>query len=267
MKISIITVNYNNKKGLERTLQSVVGQTFTDYEHIVIDAGSTEGSKEIIEQNAQLFSYWVSEKDAGVYNGMNKGIAKAKGEYCFFLNSGDWLVNEHVLANIDNYLSSDFDIIYGNLIKINPATRKETECKYPEKLTFNHFYIHTLPHQGSFIKTSLFSEIGMYDEEYRITADWAFFILAICKFNKSYKYVDIAISYFILDGIGSIESNWENVKSERKHFLEKHFNIFTVDYKAYNDIKNLQVLRYWNIFKKTFLYVILKKLSKSTSSN
>jgi len=260
MRLTIITINLNNAAGLARTIESIANQTFTDYEHIVIDAGSTDGSKEIIKQNTQLFSYWVSEKDAGVYNGMNKGIAKAKGEYCFFLNSGDWLLNERVLANIDNYLNSDFDIIYGNLIKINPATRKETECKYPEKLTFNHFYIHTLPHQGSFIKTSLFSEIGMYSEEYKIVADWAFFVLAICKFNKSFKYIDMAISYFILDGLGSVESNWENVKSERKHFLEQHFSILIEDYKDYNSIKNLKILKYWVSFRNTILYALLKKL-------
>ena len=80
MKLSIITVNYNNREGLQRTIDSVVSQTFRDFEWIVIDGGSTDGSKELIKQYADHFSYWVSEPDKGIYNAMNKGILKATGE-------------------------------------------------------------------------------------------------------------------------------------------------------------------------------------------
>ena len=89
MKLSIITINYNNREGLKKTINSVINQTFRDFEYILIDGGSEDGSKEIILQHEAQFSYWRSEKDHGIYNAMNKGILAAKGDYLLFLNSGD----------------------------------------------------------------------------------------------------------------------------------------------------------------------------------
>ena len=101
-KLSIITVNLNKAKGLQKTIESVIFQTFTDYEYIIIDGGSTDGSKQIIEQYADKITYWVSEPDSGIYNGMNKGIKVAKGEYCLFLNSEDYLLSNEILQNVRN---------------------------------------------------------------------------------------------------------------------------------------------------------------------
>ena len=92
MKLSIITVNLNNLEGLKKTYESVVCQTFTDYEWLVIDGGSTDGSREFIEEHQDKFAYWCSEPDKGIYNAMNKGIVRAKGEYLNFMNSGDYFV-------------------------------------------------------------------------------------------------------------------------------------------------------------------------------
>ena len=97
MKLSIITINFNNKAGLERTITSVFQQDFKDFEFIVIDGGSTDGGKELIESNKQHFSYWVSEADKGIYNAMNKGIKMSKGKYVAFLNSDDWFNNNTLL--------------------------------------------------------------------------------------------------------------------------------------------------------------------------
>ena len=99
MKLSIITVNLNNLEGLKKTYESVVCQTFTDYEWLVIDGGSTDGSREFIEQHQDKFAYWCSEPDKGIYNAMNKGIVKAKGEYLNFMNSGDCFASSFVVAS------------------------------------------------------------------------------------------------------------------------------------------------------------------------
>ena len=98
-KLSIITVNLNNREGLRKTAESVVSQTYKDYEWIVIDGGSTDGSKELIEQYAEHISYWVSEPDKGIYNAMNKGIRQAHGEYFLFLNSGDSLCDDDIVES------------------------------------------------------------------------------------------------------------------------------------------------------------------------
>ena len=95
MQLSIITINRNNKTGLEKTIYSVVNQNYKDYEYIVIDGDSSDGSLEVIKRNEKYFSYWVSEPDSGVYQAMNKGIDRANGEYCLFLNSGDYLKDDN----------------------------------------------------------------------------------------------------------------------------------------------------------------------------
>ena len=112
MKLSIITVNLNNLEGLKKTYESVVCQTFTDYEWIVIDGGSTDGSREFIEQHQDKFAYWCSEPDKGIYNAMNKGIMRAKGEYLNFMNSGDCFACKETLAGVFNKPRKE-DILYG----------------------------------------------------------------------------------------------------------------------------------------------------------
>ena len=97
MKYSIITVNYNNKEGLRKTIESVISQTFRDFEYIVIDGGSSDGSAELLKEYSDKITYWVSEPDKGIYNGMNKGIAKATGDYLNFMNSGDCFYDQQVL--------------------------------------------------------------------------------------------------------------------------------------------------------------------------
>ena len=111
-KLSIITINLNNAAGLRKTIESVVNQTFTDYEYLIIDGGSTDGSVEVIKEFADKITYWVSEPDKGIYNAMNKGILKARGEYLQFLNSGDWLVDNEVLFRVFS-LNHFEDILYG----------------------------------------------------------------------------------------------------------------------------------------------------------
>ena len=115
MKLSVITVNFNHKEGLKNTINSVICQKdFDDYEFIVIDGGSTDGSKDVIVENSSRISYWVSEKDGGIYNGMNKGIKVAKGEYLIFMNSGDTFYNDHVLADVF-YQNCEAEFIVGQL--------------------------------------------------------------------------------------------------------------------------------------------------------
>jgi glycosyltransferase involved in cell wall biosynthesis len=115
MKLSIITINYNNLEGLKRTYESVVSQTCQDFEWIIIDGGSTDGSKDFIEEHQAQFAYWCSEPDKGIYNAMNKGIVKATGEYLQFLNSGDNLVDDKV---IEEFLALGWeeDVVSGDII-------------------------------------------------------------------------------------------------------------------------------------------------------
>ena len=109
MKYSIITVNYNNKDGLKKTIESVIHQSYRDFEYIIIDGGSTDGSAELLKEYSDKITYWVSEPDKGIYNGMNKGIAKATGDYLNFMNSGDCFYADDVLQHVADYnYNADF---------------------------------------------------------------------------------------------------------------------------------------------------------------
>jgi glycosyltransferase involved in cell wall biosynthesis len=200
MKLSIITINLNNAEGLRKTIESVVCQDYTDFEYIVIDGRSTDGSVDIIKQYADKITYWVSELDTGIYNAMNKGILKAQGEYCLFLNSGDALVDNSVL---ERAFKSPFteDIVYGNVNIIGKNVK--IAKKYPSEWTLRLFFDETLPHSASFIKRDLFFDITLYNENYKIISDWEFFVLAIIVHQKSYKHLPIFIANFELVGVSS----------------------------------------------------------------
>src|SRR5665648_699382 len=115
MKLSIITINLNNAIGLQKTIESILSQIYTEFELLVIDGGSTEDDILIIKKYAKRIKYWISETDKGIYHAMNKGIKQAHGEYCFFLNSGDYFLNENVLKKV---FSNEFneDVVFGNLL-------------------------------------------------------------------------------------------------------------------------------------------------------
>lgn len=232
-KLSIITINYNNALGLKKTIGSVFSQDFAEYEYIVIDGGSTDGSKEVIENHADKLAYWVSEKDKGIYNAMNKGVGKASGEYLLFLNSGDYFIKKEVLSNI-MYLIGGSDIIYGNLI-IKEA-HQEWLKEYPSKLTFNYFYNDSIPHSGAaFIKHELFRKIGYYDETLTITSDWKFYMKALFIYNASYKYINETISVFPYDGISSKFENRSLLQQEKQIILNNEFAFIV---KLLEELKN-----------------------------
>lgn len=201
MKLSIITINYNNRTGLEKTIQSVLSQTFTDYEYIIIDGGSTDGSREVIESVKDRLAYWCSEPDKGIYNAMNKGIAKAKGEYLQFLNSGDYLYDAQVLQKVFEK-ERTADILYGYMI-IDGNNVVGNKAIMKPVLYWNDFWGNTLPHQSTFTKKELFDKYGSFDETYKIVADAKFFIRTIVWEKSSYDFIPEKIAVFQPGGVSS----------------------------------------------------------------
>lgn len=219
-RLSIITINYNNLPGLKKTVASVVGQTWKEFEYIVIDGGSTDGSAVYIADQKEHFDYWVSEPDLGIYNAMNKGIARASGEYLLFLNSGDHFYNSNVLKKYHN-LIGEYDLIYFNLKII--GEKKEFIKEYPDQLSFAYFVKYTLPHPSTFIKKDLFKKVGLYKEDFKIVSDWKFFIDAICKYSCSYLQVNKVLSTFYLDGISSLKESRNTHDSEKQIVLKSDY--------------------------------------------
>ena len=231
-KISIITINYNNLEGLKKTVSSVFDQSWKDFEYIIIDGGSTDGSVEYIKKNEGKIDPWISEPDNGVYHAMNKGINKANGEYLIFLNSGDHFFNNSVLEKNLEFLKNE-DIIYSNLQVV--SNNKTFTKEYPDKLSFSYFVKDTLPHPATFIKKEAFEKTNLYNESLKITADWKFVIDAICKYNLTYKKVNATFSVFYLGGMSSNPENRTIKYNEIQQVLKS-------DYPAYlSDIDNILV--------------------------
>lgn len=239
LKLSIITINLNNAIGLKNTVQSIINQSFAYYELIIVDGGSLDSSVEIINSFSKGIRYWISEPDNGIYHAMNKGIAQATGEYCFFLNSGDYLADNRVLEKVFEKNPTE-DILFGNLfVTINgKIIGKAFGMK---NLTFSDVYAHTIKHQAAFIKHSLFEQFGMFNENRRIIADWEFFIKTVGLGRVSYKFIDLFVAYFDNNGLSNRDP--ELIKNERRLVIKENIPLlmqpdfeFLLRYKPYERI-------------------------------
>jgi len=276
-KLSIITVNFNDKNGLIDTAKSVVAQTWTDYEWIIIDGGSTDGSVDVIKEYADKtdkLAYWCSESDGGIYQGMNKGIEKAKGKYCWFLNSGDYAYKNTSLEEIfmNNF---DEDIIYGNVIytqDVKTFNAKQmfyyAQKKYRGKLSLLYSLANGVPqHQATLIKRKLFDKYGSYNLNFRIIADRVFFMNVLFVNKVSYKYVPVVFAMHNCSGVSKQLGNKIKKREESKKMIALLFPnsfsriVFTylcALFAPFVKIKNAtdKFLRYG--LKDTFLYYLTK---------
>ena len=235
MVLSIITINRNNAVGLEKTIRSVLAQTETGFEYIVVDGASTDESVGVIKEFDKRFEgrmRWISEPDGGIYSAMNKGIEMASGSYLEFLNSGDSLVSDDVIERIYDILekSDKPPILYGNMLKeMRDGTLRRDRCFAGKEISFYSFYIGTLNHPPTFIRKDLFDKYGRYDESLKIVSDWKWFMQAIVLGGEKPVYTDVDVVSFDMNGIS--ETNKELDKSERRRVLEEMINpVFLADY-------------------------------------
>ena len=227
MKLSIITINYNDTVGLKKTLDSVAAQTYQNFEHIIVDGGSKDGSVDVIREYEKLLSSnlspltsnlkWISEKDTGIYNAMNKGIKMATGEYLLFLNSGDCLVDDEVVSFFVSSANHE-DIISGGTL----LGYEEQHQKFPPKqLTFELFVHDSLMHAATFIKRELFEKYGLYNENHRIVSDWEFFVKVLINNNCSYARIERLVSLFDTTGISNQSSHAILHEQERTEVINE----------------------------------------------
>jgi len=246
MKLSIITINLNNCQGLEKTVLSVINQSYKDFEYIVIDGGSTDGSVELIKKHEDKINKWLSEKDKGIFNAMNKGILQAAGKYLLFMNSGDCFVDNDVLEKFATF-QNDEDIIYGNL-NFTGGNVKSTWCP-PANLSFNYFFEDSLPHQAAFIQKKLFDRVGLYSEQLKICSDWKFFADAVIKFKCTYKKIELFIADFDVNGLSSNRKLLDEEKF--KVISNEYANVIYQEYrKNYQQLANYKLSRLIKIIKK-----------------
>lgn len=202
-KYTIITINYNNGKELRRTIESVINQTLTDFEYVVIDGGSTDDSVSIIKEYGDRIDCWISERDKGVYNAMNKGLSHAHGEYVNFMNSGDSFYSPTVLEEIDSEIG-DADILFGNVCN-SLSGRRYGGIKADSEVTFLTLKKEIICHQGTFYRRTIF-ERHPYDESLKLIADWKVNVQAIVFDNCKVKVVDTIVANYDLTGMSSTQS-------------------------------------------------------------
>lgn len=241
MKLSIITINRNNVVGLERTLRSVASQTFKEFEYVVVDGASTDGSVEIVKRYESQFAHmkWVSEADSGIYNAMNKGICMASGDYIQILNSADCLagsdVTERLLAALANF--GNPSILYGNMIKCFPDGKTLVDKSFAgREITMLDMYTGTLNHDPVYVRRDLFEKYGYYDESLRIVSDWKWYLQAIILGGEKPQYVDVDVTMFDMTGISEDAKSKAVIREERAKVLEALVpSAYLIDYQCYVD--------------------------------
>ena len=263
MKLSIVTINYNNRAGVRKTMESVFAQTCKDFEYIVIDGASTDGSAEYIRAHADQLTYWVSEKDTGIYNAMNKGVRAAKGEYLLMLNSGDFLVDDRVIERILPELDGT-DIVQGNTIEGQKRNRGygKSDISFLD-VQRGHFL-----HQASFCKRDLFEKYGYFDESYCYVSDTIFFIKTLGYGGATFRYVDIDIADFDLTGCSCTndkrirQQHWQEEKRMQRELFPGRLYEYCCDserkVRLYDELKSNPLI--WRMT--LLLRIVGNKVSK-----
>ena len=222
--VSVITVCYNCESTIESTVKSALEQNYPSCEYIIIDGGSTDKTVDIIKQYAGQIECIISEKDNGIYDAMNKGIDICKGDYVFFLNSGDRFYNNSVITDIMTK-SSGQDIIYGDLMLDDKkdSLKKHTQ---PAKINRFLFICRTISHQATFVKLDMFQKYGKFDEKYKISADVDFFLRVIFKSEVSIVYIPVIISFYNMYGISSDPKTSALRYRDRLRIQKEHLPFF-----------------------------------------
>lgn len=280
MKLSIITINYNNAAGLRKTIESVFSQTYRDFEYIVVDGASDDDSVNVIKELEsegvrELGAFkWLSEPDTGIYNAMNKGVEIALGKrvvdtfnhstlcgdknkclnrselvedkykeiedgYVLMLNSGDFLVDEHVIERIQPELDG-IDIVQGNVISIKNG-KEIVKCGYGKSdISFIDVMGGGFLHQASFCKRVLFDTYGYFDESYKINGDTVFYAKCLGFGNATFKYVNQNIAYYDTTGISADpEGKYRKLRKEedKRYTLMFSRRMWDLFYKEEKKIK------------------------------
>jgi glycosyltransferase len=220
MKISLLTPTYNSAQTLARTIDSVIAQKYEDLEYIIFDGNSADNTRQIVDSyKTKININFISEKDDGLYDAMNKGLKAATGDIVGILNSDDFFDNDQVLKNVSQkFEETNTDIVYGDIVYFsedtNKITRKWTAGKYNEKLLDNGW---TIPHPALFVKKEIYEKYGYYKENYKIAADYEFILrlLKVHKVNLEYipkVFVRMYDSGTSAKNIQNRKIGWEELK-------------------------------------------------------
>jgi glycosyltransferase involved in cell wall biosynthesis len=230
MNLSIVTICRNADATIARTIESVLCQTYKDYEYIVIDGASTDKTVSVIEKYSSGISRFISEPDFGIWNAMNKGIRFSQGEYIYFLNAGDYLCDCNTLDEFFDRNRTGEDILYGDIIEDfgDIKVRKG----FSDKITIRYLLSNMISHQCTFTKRSLFNTNGLLDETFRLVADYDFLWRCVMA-RASYRHTPHPIAVYDMGGITAKADNrdelikeWSRAQAKNLPFVTFHFIYF-----------------------------------------
>lgn len=251
LKVSVVTVCYNAVASIEQTILSVLNQTYTNIEYIIIDGGSTDGTTDIIKKYEIQLAYWISEPDNGIYDAMNKGIAAATGDYINFMNAGDTFYSSNTIQTILS-TSNEESVIYGNICRCYKLVRQTARGITVPQPRLIDFIDDTIHHQAAFIKRALFLKYGNYSTTYQLISDWLFFFESIYINGESTKYINLCVAYFKMDGISSRCT--DRYTEERRMYLTSKYGKELYDYVLeLKSHKSSWISRNWILIKTTIL--------------
>lgn len=218
MKISVITVTYNDLSGLRRTVKSVLQQDYDDWEYIVVDGASNDGTRDYLEKESQGVIKWISEHDGGIYEAMNKGTRMATGDYCIFMNAGDCFVNSRVLSRILPYLDGS-DLVIGNLVHIDERGIITGYVPSHSCFTIENLLKSSISHQATFIRRNILL-LHPYSQSLRLVSDWKLFLELRMSPTVTYREVNVDICFFSAGG--ATDKNRELGAKERLSVLSEY---------------------------------------------
>jgi len=253
--ITIISVNKNNFNGLLSTLNSLnTNIKSRNLSHLIIDGQSIDLELSFNDLKKQYVFDFISEKDNGIYEAMNKGIRLSTNDRILFLNSGDSVIDHNKFKKFINTYS-EYDFVYSNVVKIT-AANSELLCRFPKVLSLDYMICFGLPHQATIINKSLFKKIGFYNESFTIISDWVFFMEALFYHNSSYKHVDEDVIYFDGSGISNQKKYLRTIIKEQVHYISLRFPQKLVLYKTDSPYvkKYFRQVPRWKRFFLNFLF-------------
>ncbi|WP_448162905.1 glycosyltransferase family 2 protein [Bacillus mobilis] len=249
-KLTIVTVTYNCAEELKKTVKSIKEQTNRDFQYIIIDGSSTDNTLEIIEENKDIVDFYVSEKDKGIYDAMNKGVIHSNGSMLLFLNAGDELYSKDVVENILNCKDEDWDILYGDvmLVKNGLSILK----RQPMNINKEYFFKDNLCHQSIIFKKKIIEKNKGFNIRESIFADFELLFKSILENEVKFKRINHVICKYDLTGISSQKSFLFNF-IERSRIIKQYVNKKEFAY----------YLIYWLINKPTSFLVHKMRLRRN----
>jgi len=247
-QISIITISFNNKVGLEKTIQSVINQSYKNIEYIIIDGNSSDGSINSIEKFDSKITYWISENDGGISDAFNKGIAQSHGEWLIFMNSGDVFYSLEILEDVVRSGVLDLNkslLFYGKIILLNDRNQQFT---FGDTFNIKEFEKRmTICHQSAFFHIEYFNKYGLFDNKFKLAMDYEL-LLRPNKFD--YIFFDKIIS--IMETGGVSQKNTINVFKEYliAKLLHSNKSIFRINLEYFYSVciyKILILFRKWKL--------------------